>query len=157
MYVKREKRLITPERRNSLLSDLASANWEEVLSSATVNEKVAALHNTINQLLDKHCPTRIVKERSDKPLWMTPSILKLIDTKDKAYQKGCPSWKFLQTLCQNAIRSSKRKVTDELLNKEQNTKAWWDTVKLITNNLKKSDRKSVVVGKECRSRWSPYH
>ena len=138
MYVKREKRLITPERRNSLLSDLASANWEQVLSSATVNEKVAALHNTINQLLDKHCPTRIVKERSDKPLWMTPSILKLIDAKDKAYQKGCPSWKFLQTLCQKAIRSSKRKFTDELLNKEQNTKAWWDTVKLITNNLKKS-------------------
>ena len=47
MYVNREKRLITPERRNSLLSDLASVNWEEVLSSATVNEKIAALHYTI--------------------------------------------------------------------------------------------------------------
>ena len=41
------------------------------------------------------------------------------------------------TLSQKAIRSSKRKFVDELLNKEQYTKAWWDTVKLITNNLKK--------------------
>ena len=41
------------------------------------------------------------------------------------------------TLSQKAIRSSKRKFVDELLNKEQNTKAWWDTVKLITKNLKK--------------------
>ena len=41
------------------------------------------------------------------------------------------------TLSQKAIRLSKREFVDEHLNKEQNTKAWLDTVKLITNNLKK--------------------
>ena len=78
-YIKTEKRLITPERRNAFLSDLASKDWADVLTSPSVNIKVEALHNTINQLLDKHCPIRTVKDRSYKPPWMTPSILELIE------------------------------------------------------------------------------
>ena len=29
--------------------------------------------------------------------------------------------------------------------------------KRLRKTLELADRKSVVVGKECRSRWSPYH
>ena len=87
LYIKTEKRLITPERRNAFLSDLASKDWADVLTSPSVNIKVEALHNTINQLLDKHCHIRTVKERSDKSLWMTPSIHKLIEAKNKAYER----------------------------------------------------------------------
>ena len=28
---------------------------------------------------------------------------------------------------------------------------------MLSQVIKRTDRKSVVVGKECRSRWSPYH
>src|SRR3712207_7082160 len=43
-----------------------------------------------------------------------------------------------------------------------NTVKLWDTatlkeIKTLIGHTNRVDRKSVVVGKECRSRWSPYH
>ena len=54
--------------------------------------------------------------------------------REVAYKRGCSSHKFLRGLIQKAIRSSKRRYIDEKLNSEQNSKEWWDTIKLITNS-----------------------
>ena len=132
-YTKVRRRLVTPERKNSLLSDLASESWENVLNTDSIHDKVTNLNSTVTQLLNKHCPERDIKIRADRPQWMTSSILKLIKARDEAYDRGCSSYKFIRSLVQKAIRSSKRRFIDEKLNSEQNTKEWWQTVKQITN------------------------
>ena len=69
---------------------------------------------------------------------MTSSILKLISARQEAYERGCPSYKFLRAMVQKAIRSSKRKFIQEQLNSKKDAKAWWNTVRKITNNATKS-------------------
>ena len=108
-YVRITKRLVTPERKNSCLAELAATDWGNVLHSPSVHTKVAQLHKTVNELLDKHCPTKTFKVRSDRPQWMTSSILKLIQAREEAHSKGCASYKFLRSLVQRAIKLSKRK------------------------------------------------
>ena len=48
----------------------------------------------------------------------------------------------LRALVQRLVRTSKRKYVNETLNKNRNSKEWWDTVKKLTNKaqqLHKSD------------------
>ena len=132
-YVQVQRRVVTPQRKNALLADLASASWNDVLDAKDVHEKVTVFHNQVTVLLDKHCPEKTVKVRSDKPPWITNSILKLMKAREEAYHRGCSSHKFLRCLIQKAIRSSKRRYINEKLNSEQNSEGWWDTIKHITN------------------------
>ena len=136
-YTKVKKRIVTPERKKDLLTDLASISWDAVLNATNVNDKVLIFHQIITTLLNKHCPEKTVKVRSDRPPWMTNSILKLIRARDEAHSRGCLSYKLLRSPVQRAIRSSKRRYIDEKLNSEQDTKSWWETVKQITNNQTK--------------------
>ena len=148
-YVRITKRLVTPERKNSCLAELAATDWGNVLHSPSVHTKVAQLHKTVNELLDKHCPTKTFKVRSDRPQWMTSSILKLIRAREEAHRKGCASYKFLRSLVQRAIRSSKRKFVNEQLNNQKDTKAWWDTVKLLTkppHPISNENRRTIISG-----------
>lgn len=89
--IKVKRRLINPKRKNSLLSELASTERSRVLNAVTIDDKVSGLNITVIKLLNKHCPKQTVK-RSDRPPWMTSSILKLITTRDEAFTKGCSSY-----------------------------------------------------------------
>ena len=99
-----------------------------------MHSKVNIYHQKITELLDRHCPERVVKVRSDLPWWITGSIIKLITARDEAFRRGWLSYKFLRSLVQKAVRASKRRYINDKLNSDQNSKAWWDTVKQITNN-----------------------
>ena len=133
-YTKVKRRLITPERKQDLLANLAATDWNEVICAPSVHSKVNIYHQKITELLDRHCPERVVKVRSDRPPWITSSIIKLITARDEAFRRGCLSYKFLRSLVQKAVRASKRRYINDKLNSDQNSKAWWDTVKQITNN-----------------------
>lgn len=84
------------------------------------------------------------------PPWITPPIIKLIKTKNKAFKQGCKSYKFLKALLQRKIRSSKRLFIDNNLNKETNTKAWWTKYNQITNKVKSTDNSNYVHLNETR-------
>ena len=129
-----KRRLITPERKQDLLANLADPDWNEVMCAPSVHSKVNIYHQKITELLDRHCPERVVKVRSDRPPWITSSIIKLITARDEAFRRGCLSYKFLRSLVQKAVRASKRRYINDKLNSDQNSKAWWDTVKQISNN-----------------------
>ena len=87
--------------------------------------------------------------RSDRLQWMTSSILKLIEAREEAHSKGCASYTFLRSLVQRAIRSSERKFVNEQLNNQKDTKAWWDTLKLLTkppHPISDENRRTVIDG-----------
>ena len=96
-----------------------------------VNDKVDALHHTVNNIIDKQCPLHAIQIRSDKPPWMTETIIKLIRARESAHKKRCKA--VLKALVQRRIRGSKRQFINETLNKETDTKTWWTTVKKLTN------------------------
>ena len=75
-YVKVQRRVVTPQRKNALLADLASASWNDVLDAKDVHEKVTVFHNQDTVLLDKHCPEKTVKFCSDGPPRITNLIIK---------------------------------------------------------------------------------
>jgi exonuclease III len=131
-YVKSRRRKVTPERKMALLMDLSLTPWDLILSTPSVHLKVDMLHDIINGLLNIHCPFQKVKIRSDRPPWITPSILKLIRARDKAFTKGCASFKLLRSLVQKAIRCRKREFIQEKLNCTGQTREWWQLVKKLT-------------------------
>ena len=76
---------------------------------------------------------------------MSAALEKAICAKNEAYRKGCPSHKLLKTISQRLLRRNKRKFVSETLNKNQNTKAWWDTVKKLTNKSKQQQTSTHVI------------
>lgn len=80
------------------------------------------------------CPLIPTKVREDRPPWMTPTIIKLVQAREKAHKKGCKTWKVLRALVrQRKIISSKRKFVNESLNQNADNKIWVSTVKCLTN------------------------
>ena len=120
-----------------MLLDLAKQDWNAVLSATTVHSKVEALHHIINQILDKHCPFKTVKLRSDQPGWMTNRLRNLIESRDRAFRKKKRTlWRSLRSKVQRAVRAAKRDYVQETLNSQQNTKQWWNTLNSITKPQK---------------------
>ena len=76
---------------------------------------------------------------------MSDTLDKVICAKNEACHKGCPSHKLLRTICQQLLRQNKRKFVRETLNKNQNTKAWWDTIKKLTNTTKQQQSSTHVI------------
>ena len=50
-YIKLQRRLVTPERKNSVLLDLAMQDWSIILIDNNVNSQVRSLHKIIDGLI----------------------------------------------------------------------------------------------------------
>ena len=153
-YVRKKSRLITPERKNRVLCDLARETWNSVLAASNVHAKVEELHRIVNKILDRHCPFRLRKIRRDKPAWMTASLAKLITKRDKAYKnKSMTKWRNLRCIAQRRVRASKQAFIKQKLNSNQNTRDWWATLKNITqpNQSSSVETATVVEGRPMSS------
>lgn len=115
--------------KNDVLYELACTSWTPVLAESNVNKQVTALHSIVNQILDHHCPIKSFKVRKDKPQWLTPLVKKILRARDRAFKKGCSSWKVLRALAQRVIRNAKRRFIEHKLNNAHSSRKWWNTVK----------------------------
>jgi hypothetical protein len=97
-YIPVKIRLITPGRKNEFLVSLSQNDWSNVRNEQNVHQQAVYLHESIDQLLDKHCPYQIKKQRQDKPPWITADIDKTITARDKAYNKGSSGYKQLKSM-----------------------------------------------------------
>ena len=104
-YSKILRRKFTPQLENLILADIARKTWDTVFQAHDVNDKVDALHHTVNNIIDKQCPLHAIQIRSDKPPWMTETIIKLIRARESAHKKRCKA--VLKALVQRRIRGSK--------------------------------------------------
>ena len=55
-YIPVKIRLITLGRKNEFLVSLSQHDWSNVLNDQNVHQEAVNLHESIDQLLDKHCP-----------------------------------------------------------------------------------------------------
>lgn len=151
-YTKTVRRLYTEDRKHQVLAEIAKINWNCVLSAPSVHEKASILQQVVRDIVDKHCPFKTIKVRMDKPPWITDRICKLIRARDKAYRKGCASWKVIKHFVQRTIRSEKRKYIKAKLNDNLNVKAWWQC---LNNILGKSKSKQETCMFSNNSSTSP--
>lgn len=128
-YKKANTRKITPQSKLSVLGDITAESWQTVLDAVGVDNKIDCLHQTVEDIQNKHCPLVCHKVRSDRPSWMRGTIPKTI--RNCAYKRGGKSWKFLQCIIQQRIRSNKRTSVREILNSDLNTREWWQTLKRL--------------------------
>ena len=111
------------------LVDSIIENWDSVVSASTEHDKVNALHDPVNSIREKHCPLQPRESRQ------TP-IDDRSNTKTNQSEIKYKSYKFIRALVQRRIRASKRSYVNETMNKNTDTKTWWNTVKKITNQAK---------------------
>ena len=121
-YVSLKRRLITTEL--SVLLDLAKAEWQDVLSLNNIHRIVEALHKTINDILNKHCPFVTIKKREDKLPWMSILLVKIVKARDKVYRKSSPTYEVLRAFAQCKTFTNKREFTNNQLYNKQNTRQW---------------------------------
>ena len=148
-YTTVQKRKLNSETRQNIALDIAKENWSSVLQAETTDEKVNQLHETVNQILDKNCPLKSVKVRKDTPPWITDAIRKTLKARDKAYKKGCPSYKFLRSLATKMIRTQKQRYVRYQLNECTESKTWWKNIKKLETQSGDSNRSKYFID----SKW----
>ena len=74
--------------------ELQNVSWNTVLKSGNVEEKWNAFQKKLENIINKHVPSKCIKKSSD-PLWMNGFIKRLQRKKTRLYkrmkQTGCES------------------------------------------------------------------
>lgn len=104
------RRRITPSSRQQVLLDLAKQDWSDVFIADDVNTKTEVFHNSVNAILNQHCPYVTYKTREDKPNFVDPTLDKLMNIRDRHFKTRGRSkaWKFFNKLCQKMLRKKIR-------------------------------------------------
>jgi hypothetical protein len=139
------RRKLKEVARQNIEIDIAREEWSCVIEAETTDEKVDHLHETVNCILDKHCPLKSVKIRKDSPPWITDAIRKALKARDKAYKKGCASYRFLRCLTTRMIRTQKQQYVKSQLNNCTSSKTWWKNIKKFESNSGESYRSKYFI------------
>jgi hypothetical protein len=132
-YIKVTQRKITPSSKLKVLANIAGQCWTEVLTALCVDTKVEALNHTVTSIIDRHCPYYTFKTREDRLHPLSPTILKLMRARDRAFRYQKRSWKFLSVLVRRLLRNSKVDYVKSKLNQAATAKQWWKSIKQIEN------------------------
>ena len=137
---KRDMKNFSPE---NFLNDVQRAPWHviEELQDHDVDNKVTALENMLNTIIDKHAPTKTFTVR-EQPLaqWMNKNIQKEMDYRDQLLEKCNKSGKkedrikFRQV--RNLVSHKQRRAKKKHINKIVNSKV--NDSKTFFQNLKKN-------------------
>lgn len=93
-------------------------------------------YNTIQQIVNRHCPLRKVRVRDDNPPWETNLTRKIRRARNKAYKNNKPSYKYLNKLLKKMISRNKKAQIDKRVNNLDNSN-WWSSLSYITGAKKK--------------------
>lgn len=132
-YGIKTKRNITKPVKENIICDLLKTNWDTVINCSDLDLQIDFYYNKINNILDQHAPIVTKKVRLDKPFIETPLITKLRNAKDRAYKKGSPAWKTFAVLLRKTIRKTNTLTTSKIMEKQNNTRSWWNYVKQLTS------------------------
>lgn len=69
---------------NATINEL---DWYDLLDCTDINKAVTVFYDTINEIINKHVPCKIVKEDTRHPPWFSKSLKKLIKEKLKFHKK----------------------------------------------------------------------
>ena len=91
--LKETRRQVQFEYRNfnkvndiELESNLQQADWHALYISDDINFKLEYFNSIILSIFDKHCPVQRKRKGKSRPGWLTFTLKKIINLKNKAYR-----------------------------------------------------------------------
>ena len=115
--------------------EITSHDWQEVLQTDNIDEKVNMFHKYLRDLLDKHFPEKSITISSLDKKWMSPDLKNLLRKRQREFVKHRKSnkWKKLnkkfKKLKRKTIKNFYSNFTTEL--KETNPSRWYEMAKKI--------------------------
>ena len=97
--------------------ELGSLEWNAVIDATGVDNKVAALEETIERLTEKHFPLIRARKRSNEPPWITHRIRRLFKKKCRIYKRHgrSNSWWATDEVMQQEIKESREQFVERTL------------------------------------------
>ncbi|KAJ8021380.1 hypothetical protein HOLleu_38558 [Holothuria leucospilota] len=145
------KRRTSPENVSRLISELASVDWEIVMSDNSADSAYSSFLDIFRHCFDRCCPYYSVKNKLNrtKSPWLSKGILKSIQRKNKLFKKfkinPTPSNKNAYSLYRNVltdiIRMAKKMYYYDIIesNKNNSTQLW----KILNDILNKKGNVSL--------------
>ena len=100
-----------------------------------MNEKVDIYDKVINEITERHCPVRRVRIKHEYSPWQTPLMIMLRKLKNRTYNTGKPTWKYLARLLKHLGRKAQIKYCTKVNNLLQNSQNnWRKAVNEVANN-----------------------
>ncbi|XP_026318816.1 uncharacterized protein LOC113237370 [Hyposmocoma kahamanoa] len=129
-----------------LRDDFSRIDWSSLFEACTVNEKIKIFNYLLLTLYNTHAPLRPVRVKHLPAPWLTPTIKKCMQRRDKAKSilKRYPSddnllaYKRLRNLCNRLCRDAKRRYIHSSIEGLSTGQTW----KFL---------RSLGVGKDCDS------
>ena len=107
---------ITPASKIALSRALENTDWTLIYRGTSPDSKAEMLKNTMQALVDHHCPARQVLVPVEKPAVTSKLIRKLRRAKQKAFSRGSPAWKVLSELLKIQIKNELLNMSDNKIN-----------------------------------------
>ena len=128
-------RVIGPNERAMFSMELRNFNWIAMYNMVSFNEQFAFFKETLNNLLDKHFPSKsVIRHSSDKP-WVNDSFRFVIRRRQRAYmQSDTESYNRYRNKANRMAKSPKTEYQVASL-KHVNPSRWWREVKELTSSM----------------------
>ncbi|XP_072021337.1 uncharacterized protein [Amphiura filiformis] len=140
---KSHKRTVRPLRKQSVHEFgrwITKHSWTEVLNATSPADKANAFYATVQEAIDLHFPSKVIKLHSEDKPWITPEIKNLIRKRQVAFaEKKMFLWRFLRNKVSRAINQAKKfYYKDRIQNlKSSDPLGWHKGIQLITNKCQK--------------------
>lgn len=72
---------------NIIKTELDKIQWEKHLSTVDIECALDSFYAIVNDIIDKHVPTRIAKGSSAYPIWFSSALIKMLKQKNKMHRK----------------------------------------------------------------------
>lgn len=99
---------------NALNKEFSDIDWHQLLNNnLDVNDSVKIFYDTLESVIIKHVPTKIIKSVNRYPSWYSPALIKIVNEKLKYHKK----WKKFGRQCDyqsfKLLRSRQKNIQSE--------------------------------------------
>lgn len=137
---------VNSEKLNKYIT--AGPWWAFNMNSNDVDNCFNLLNATVQMAFDKFCPKKTMRVKRNGPRWWTPTINKLLKTRDAAKPKNTNSpqerdeFRKIRNQCVRAVREEKSKQLEKLAEENENpSKSYW---KLFNEEIGRKQSESTI-------------
>ncbi|KAI5717706.1 hypothetical protein M8J77_026106 [Diaphorina citri] len=133
----------------NLMSEAMGSQWSHVTELNDTNAKVELFTDMVTRLLNKHAPLKNAKVKYPPTPWLNPEILKLMQRRDRAYNKyrrtkseqDLVKYKLLRNRCNRSVRDTKELYISRGIASCKNEKSLWQFLRSLGVNVDDSAKR----------------
>jgi hypothetical protein len=131
-------------------------NWEPIIRSFNIDEKINLLNANILHLFNKHAPLRTVRVTHPPAPWLTTEIRDIMRERDMARRRFCRSkrasdydaFRRLRNRAKQLVRNAKLRYSHDLFGKCSNTGDVWRTLRRLRVHGKGNEQQPLAASED---------